>query len=163
MRIFDKLQGRRPPPTPSTNRSCKACVLKYESTCFPIFLVKTIFKAAHVTMHGLFLWTTSCGKNRFCHVHHNISTRGKKLFFNLGETWCGRSVRQTICDCADQSHQFLRTHHTTIPTNHNMQKNPATEQDPSHPDQPPAKNSMSTPSNKEGGTDHEKDSEKTRS
>jgi hypothetical protein len=37
-----------------------------------------------------------------------------------------------------------------------MKKNPAAQQDLSHPDQPPAKNAMSTPSNKEGGADHKK-------
>jgi hypothetical protein len=47
---------------------------------------------------------------------------GKKLWFNLGESWCGRSVSPTVCDCADPSHQFLRPHHTTITTNHNMKK-----------------------------------------
>jgi hypothetical protein len=34
----------------------------------------------------------------------------------------GRSVSPAVCDCADPSHQFLRPHHTTITTNHNMQK-----------------------------------------
>ena len=42
-------------------------------------------------------------------------------------------------------------------------KNPTTEQDPNRPDQTPVKNGMSTPSNKEGGTDHKKDSKKARS
>ncbi len=48
---------------------------------------------------------------------------GKKLCFVLGEAWCWRSVSPAVCDCADQSHQFLRPQHTTITTNHNMQKN----------------------------------------
>ena len=37
IRIFDNLQGRRPPPTPSTKSDVKAHVLRYlisESTCF---------------------------------------------------------------------------------------------------------------------------------
>ena len=38
--------------------SRKACVLKYQSTCFPIVLVRAISTVAHVTMqncaHGLF-------------------------------------------------------------------------------------------------------------
>jgi hypothetical protein len=50
----------------------------------------------------------------------------------------------------------LRTHHTTITINHNMKKNPVSEQDPGRPDQTPAQNDMPTPSNKEGGTDHKK-------
>ena len=72
--------------------------------------------------------------------------------------------KPAVCDCADPSHQFLRTHHTTITTNHNMQKKiPAAQQYPSRPDQKTAKNAMATPSNKEGGTDHKKDNEKDRS
>jgi hypothetical protein len=30
--------------------------------------------------------------------------------------------KPAVCDCADPSHQFLRPHHTTITTNHNMPK-----------------------------------------
>ncbi len=89
---------------------------------------------------------------------------GKKLCFNLREAWCWRSESPAVFDCNDPSHQLLRSHHTTITTNHNMQKEiPAAQQYPSHPYQTPAKNTMSTPSNKEGGADHKKDSEKTRS
>ena len=46
----------------------------------------------------------------------------KKLCVNLGETWCGRSVTPAVCDCADPFHQFLRSQHTTITTNHNYKK-----------------------------------------
>ncbi len=93
-----------------------------------------------------------------------FSKGGKKLYFNLGEVWCGWSVSPTVCDCTDPSHQFLRHHHTTITTNHKMlKKNPAEQQYRSRPDQTPAKNAMSTLSNKEGRSDHKKDSEKSRS
>jgi hypothetical protein len=47
---------------------------------------------------------------------------GKKLCFDFGEAWCWRSVSPAVCDCADPSHQFLRPHHTTITTNHNMEE-----------------------------------------
>jgi hypothetical protein len=42
-----------------------------------------------------------------------------------------------------------------------MQKNPAVQQDPIRPVEKPAKNAMTTSSNKEGGADLKKDSEKT--
>jgi hypothetical protein len=45
-----------------------------------------------------------------------------------------------------------------------MQKKfPPRKKYPSRLDQTPSKNAMSTPSNKEGGADHKKDSEKARS
>jgi hypothetical protein len=73
-----------------------------------------------------------------------------------------RSVSPAVCDCADPSHQFLRPHHTTITTNHNMQKNiPPRNKTPAAPTKHLPK-TPSTPSNKEGGTDHKKDSEKAR-
>ena len=88
---------------------------------------------------------------------------GKKLCCNLGETWCGRSVSPAVCDCADPSHQFLRPHHTTITTNHNMQeKIPPRKNIPVSPTKRLPK-TPSTLSNKEGGADHKKDSEKARS
>jgi len=72
VKIFGNFQVRRPPPTPSTKCDVKTHVLWYlisethvlkcENTCFPIFLVNTILKADHVTMHGLFFEETSCGK-----------------------------------------------------------------------------------------------------
>ena len=86
-----------------------------------VFHFKSIFKSAQVVMDGLFFKKHLVVKI-FCNVHRNVSTRGKKLCFNLGETWCGRSVSPTFCDCTDPSHQFLRPHHTTITTNHNMPK-----------------------------------------
>ena len=75
----------------------------------------------------------------------------------------GRSVSPAVCDCADPSHQFLRPHHTTITTNHNMQeKIPPRKNTPASPTKRLPK-TPSTPSNKEGGADHKKDSEKARS
>jgi hypothetical protein len=44
-----------------------------------------------------------------------------------------------------------------------QKKNPAAQQYSSRPDQTPVKNAMVTPSNKEGGSDHKKDSEKAMS
>jgi hypothetical protein len=94
---------------------------------------------------------------------YNIRHVLKNYDFNLGETWCGRSVSPAVCDCADPSNQFLRSRCTTTSADHYMQKNPTVQQDPIRPVQKPDKNAMTTSSNKEVGSDHKKDSEKARS
>ena len=54
--------------------SRKARVLKSESTCFPIFLVKEIFKSDTSTCTDCSLRKHLVVK-RFCNVHHNIFER----------------------------------------------------------------------------------------
>ena len=65
------------------------------------------------------------------HLQH--FTCSKKKLFQLDGKWCGRRVIPAVCDCVKPSHQFIRSRHTTINTDHYMQKNPVTQQDPNRP------------------------------